>query len=286
MKSYKTAVFDNDRWNGFEARSDDIFVCTPPKCGTTWTQTIVVSLLFPDGPPGPVMELSPWMEARFNGPIENVHARLASQTHRRVIKSHTAADGIPWFDDCRYLFVCRDGRDVFMSMANHIERMKHLDAMNEEALKDGVPPLPGFDGDLHSFFDQWLERDDAYFPIVASYWAKKDLPNLMLVHYNDLKKDLDGEMKRIARFLDIEVPEEKWAAVADRCTFERMREDESIVGDMSGGFEGGTKGFIFKGTNGRWRSELTAEELARYDRRLRDSLPADAVAWTTHGGHL
>ncbi len=65
-----------------------------------------------------------------------------------------------------------------------------------------------------------------------------------------------------------------------------MREDESVVGDMSGGFEGGTKGFIFKGTNGRWQSVLTDDELARYERRLRDSLPTDAVDWVTHGGHL
>ncbi len=213
MKEYRTAVFDNGRWNGFEPRNDDIFVCTPPKCGTTWTQTIVVSLLFPDGPPGPAMQISPWMEAKFYGPVENVHGLLAAQNHRRVIKSHTPADGIPWFDDCRYLFVCRDGRDVFMSMANHLERMKFIGEMNEQALKDGVPPLPEFDGDLHRFFDRWIERDDAYFEVVASYWEQKSLPNLLFVHYNDLKKDLSAEMRRIAHFLDIEVPDDRWPAV-------------------------------------------------------------------------
>ncbi|TMA51013.1 MAG: sulfotransferase domain-containing protein [Deltaproteobacteria bacterium] len=41
--------FDNRRWAGFEPRPGDIFVCTPPKCGTTWTQAIVASLLWPDG---------------------------------------------------------------------------------------------------------------------------------------------------------------------------------------------------------------------------------------------
>ena len=36
LQPYRTAVFDNRRWAGFEARAGDIFVCTPPKCGTTW----------------------------------------------------------------------------------------------------------------------------------------------------------------------------------------------------------------------------------------------------------
>jgi len=49
LRPYRTAVFDNRRWAGFEPRPRDIFVCTPPKCGTTWTQAIVASLLWPDG---------------------------------------------------------------------------------------------------------------------------------------------------------------------------------------------------------------------------------------------
>ena len=49
LKPYRTAVYDNRRWARFTPRAADIFVCTPPKCGTTWTQTIVNSLIFQDG---------------------------------------------------------------------------------------------------------------------------------------------------------------------------------------------------------------------------------------------
>ena len=34
-------------------------------------------------------------------------------------------------------------------------------------------------------------------------------------------------------------------------------------------FEGGAEGFIFKGTNGRWRDLLDADDLAAYQRRVR-----------------
>ena len=38
---------------------------------------------------------------------------------------------------------------------------------------------------------------------------------------------------------------------------------------MQMAFEGGIKGFIFKGTNGRWRDVLTDDEVAAYQRALR-----------------
>jgi len=88
-REYRNVISDNRRWNGFVERPGDIFVCTPAKCGTTWMQTIVASLTFPDGnPPGPVMEIAPWIDARFENE-EEILARLDAQTHRRSVKSHT-----------------------------------------------------------------------------------------------------------------------------------------------------------------------------------------------------
>ena len=65
--------------------------------------------------PEPVIAMSPWIEAQFD-PIDEVLARLEAQPHRRFIKTHTPADGIPFFSGAKYVFVARDGRDAFMSM--------------------------------------------------------------------------------------------------------------------------------------------------------------------------
>ena len=55
-RDYRSVVLDNRRWERFVSRPGDIFVCTPPKCGTTWMQTIVTTLLFPSGDaPGAVI---------------------------------------------------------------------------------------------------------------------------------------------------------------------------------------------------------------------------------------
>ena len=285
MREYRTAVMDNRRWAQFESRPDDIFICTPAKCGTTWTQTIIGNLLFPDGElPAPVMVVSPWIEAEFI-PAADMFPMLAAQTHRRFMKSHTAADGIPWFDDSKYVFVGRDGRDAFMSLCNHVKRLKTRDELNAKAREAGVQEMLKFDGDLHAFFDAWLADDDSFFHIVATYWERAQQSNLLFVHYNDLKADLSGEMRRIAAFLEIDVPEAQWADVVDRCTFESMRSHADKVGPFDMMFEGGAEGFLFKGTNGRWRDVLTSDELARYQKRAAECLPAAAVDWLEHGRH-
>jgi aryl sulfotransferase len=284
LRPYRSAVADNRRWAGFTPRAHDIFVCTPAKCGTTWTQTIVSSLLWPDGDvPGSVMTLSPWIEAEFD-PIEEVLARLEAQRHRRFIKTHTPADGIPFFEDAKYLFIGRDGRDAFMSMCNHLERFRDdvRQDLNARIADEDVMPMPDWNGDVHGFFSVWLPAM-GLLEHVAGFWERRRQPNLLLVHYNDLKGDLAGEMRRIATFLDIAVPEAKWPAVVERCTFQSMRARGSQIGEFEHVFEGGAESFLFKGTNGRWRDVLTPEELARYDARVAELLPPAAAAWLERG---
>jgi aryl sulfotransferase len=284
LRPYRSAVADNRRWAGFTPRPDDIFVCTPAKCGTTWTQAIVASLLWPDGDvPGPVVAISPWLEAEFD-PIDEVLARLEAQRHRRFIKTHTPADGIPFFPDAKYLFVARDGRDAFMSMCNHVERFRDdvREDLNARVADAGVMAMPRWTGDVHGFFSVWLPAM-GMIEHVAGFWERRHQPNLLLIHYNDLKRNLAGEMQRIAAFLDIEVPAAKWPAVVKRCTFESMQTRGSEIGEFERLFEGGAKGFLFKGTNGRWRDVLTPEEVEAYEKRVAELLPPAGAAWLQDG---
>ena len=56
-------------------------------------------------------------------------------------------------------------------------------------------------------------------------------------------------MRRIARFLDIEVPEPKWPMLAEAATFAAMKRDAGLLGDEMGIiFEGGAERFLYKGT--------------------------------------
>ncbi len=106
----------------------------------------------------------------------------------------------------------------------------------------------------------------------------------MLVHFNDLLAGLEGEIARIAAYLDIDCPPATRAAIAEMVKFKSMKRDAlSLLPDSHIRFKGGAKTFINKGTNGRWRSVLTASDLEMYDAAVARELTPDCHRWLEHG---
>ena len=82
---------------------------------------------------------------------------------------------------------------------------------------------------------------------------------MLLVHFADLKADMEGEIRRIADFLGIEVAADRWPAIVEHCAFDWMKANAAKAAPLGGVFwDGGAETFINKGTNGRWREVLTA----------------------------
>ena len=62
LRDYQSLVSDSRRWASFSHRPGDIIVCPAPKCGTTWMQVIIATLVLGDGAPGRVTDVAPWLE--------------------------------------------------------------------------------------------------------------------------------------------------------------------------------------------------------------------------------
>ena len=286
---YQCHHLDSTRWDGVVPRPDDIIITTSLKAGTTWTQRIVSLLVFQTpGLPNTLHWVSPWPDARFIMTKAEMQAVVESVEHRRFLKSHLAFDGLPYWTSAKYIYVGRDTRDVFMSMWNHVRAYTPL---AREMLNSGenAPAQPFLDPpeDVREFWRLWMTR--ATYPWshhhhARTYWDFRHLPNLLFVHFNDLKADLEGEMRRIARFLEIRVPEEKWPTLADAATFASMKRDAAVLGpEMGMIFEGGADRFLFKGTNDRWRDVLKAEDLALYEAAAARSLTPELKRWLEGG---
>jgi aryl sulfotransferase len=276
---------DSRRWERFVARPDDIIITSPPKSGTTWTQGIVGSLLWPHGDaPAPAFDLAPWLDARV-GPVDDMLALLDGLSYRRLIKTHSPADCIPIFTDCRYLAVYRDGRDALVSWANHRRTMRPevVETLNARAAADGVAPWPPvWDGDMDTLFDEWVDWGTPM-EHLASWWSFRSEPFVLFVHYADLLADLDGEMRRIADFLGVDVPAHLWDDVVRRCRFDAMKSDHAASPVLTRAFSDGAQDFFHQGTNGRWRDVLTDAQLQRHDELVRDLLPEEAARWLERG---
>src|SRR3954452_3930377 len=279
--------FDSTVWNDFEFRDDDIVIATFGKAGTTWMQQIVGQLVFRGAEDVPVSELSPWLDLRF--PPKHVKFEgLKAQKNRRFIKTHLPVDALVFNPNVKYIYIARDGRDILWSLYNHHAKgnEKWYEALNGPGLVG--EPVPRVDMAVVPYFRRWLERDGYPFwslwENVRSWWAVRDLPNVLLVHYANLKRDLSGEMQRVARFLDIAIHEAEWPALIEHCTFDYMKKHAANAEPLGGAiWEGGADSFIFKGTNGRWRDQLTREDIEAYERRALSELGPECAHWLASG---
>ena len=279
---------DSTIWNDFVFRNDDIVIATYGKSGTTWVQQIVAQLIFAGAEGVPVPELSPWVDLRV--PPKHIKLpQLEAQTSRRFLKTHLPVDALVFSPRVKYLYVARDGRDVVWSLYNHhsTANAKWYEAMNETPGLVG-PPIGKPPESIRQYFNDWLEGDGypfwSFWENVSSWWSVRELPNVMLLHFNQLKRDLPGEIRRIAAFLDIAIKENRWPAILEHSGFEYMKAHATDVAPLGGDlWEGGAATFINKGTNARWRDVLSPEEIARYEQMAREKLGDACARWLATG---
>ena len=299
---FRTYVSDSRRWSVYRPRAGDIVIATYPKSGTTWMQQIVSLLIFQTPEPRPIAEIAPWLDMRPLQPSpEALMARLDAQLHRRFIKSHLPFDGLPIYDDVKYIHVARDGRDACLSYHNHCMALGQpiLAALDEIGLTDETIgrrfPRPPFDPS--DFFRHWMDvgvgddRDGSpfgsWFGFEHTYWSARSLPNLLMVHYRDLKLDLASEMRRIASFLKIDVPEQIWPRLVKAATFQEMRRvGNQLHPTVARVLVGGAERFFARGENDRWRGILSSADLEAFEARVRERLEPDCATWLREGSRL
>jgi aryl sulfotransferase len=282
---------DSTFWDGFKFRDDDIIISTYAKSGTTWMQQIIAQMLFNGETDIDTQAMSPWIDFRVP-PKEIKLAAVEAQTHRRFVKTHLPVEALVYSPKAKYIYIGRDGRDVLWSLYNH-----HLNG--NEAMYDALNKSPGLVGpplepppdDIREYWHTWLAKDGfpywSFWENVRSWWAIRDLPNLLFVHFDKLKRDMPGEMRRIAAFLDIAIDESKWDTIVEHCTFDWMRNNGEKIVPLGGVvWKGGVKTFINKGTNGRWKETLTPSESAEYEAKALAELGPECAHWVATGEML
>jgi aryl sulfotransferase len=178
---------------------------------------------------------------------------------------------------------------VVWSLYNHhaMANAQWYAALNDTPGRFG-PPIERPRESIREYFLEWLDRDGfpfwSFWENVSSWWATRALPNVMLLHFAQLKSDPAAQIRRIARFLDISVDAQSWPAILDHCSFGYMKAHAANCVPVAGAFwEGGAETFLHKGSNGRWRDTLLAGDCRRYEDMAREKLGDECANWLATG---
>lgn len=271
----------------------DIVVADPFKAGTTWTQRILEQIL-ENGEERevPLADTSPWLDSSWGDHAQMLKTlqeqRLRGE--RRVMKSHVPADALPIDARARYVFVGRNGKDVGVSFHNYLkhfspETMATIDRVHAEWSGSAAPLV--IPEDKREFFDRWLETDGYgccdLFDVVRSWWRTRSAPNVLLVHYEMLKEDLPGQIARIARFIGVDPATLRMDAILEHCSFGYMSQRPERMVPFAGQHMSEPKAFFQKGPKRDFRTELTPEQIARFDRVAVEKLGIDCARWLETG---
>jgi aryl sulfotransferase len=280
---------DSTIWNDFVFRPDDVIIATYGKAGTTWTQHVVGQLIFRGREEVDVATLSPWVDLRVPPKAEKL-AAIEAQRHRRFLKTHLPVDALVFAPQAKYIHVGRDGRDIAWSLHNHHSNANEewYRTMNDTPGRVG-PPIQPPPESVRCYFLDWLRGDGypiwSFWENVASWWAVRHLPNVLLLHYADMKADLPRAVRRIAAFLDIDLDAATLEAALRHTSFAHMKSHAGLYAPRGGRlFKGGAQTFFHSGTNGRWREVLTAEDCRSYEEIAERRLGAECARWLAEGG--
>jgi|SRR5215831_7584054 len=99
------------------------------------------------------------------------------------------------------------------------------------------------------------------------FWQARGSPNVVLLHYSDLKTDLEGQMRR----LGVKISKEVWPELVEAARFEEMRRRaDDLVPNATDMLWYHNARFFNKCTSGQWRQLLDAEDVRRYKARLQE----------------
>ena len=218
-----------------EWRDGDIVISVPIKSGTTWTMNIVHQLRAGGDPDlGDVYVEVPWLELvpAPGTPREALVARIDAMPadRRRAFKTHAppAPGPLPYLapgtgKGVQYVVVVRNPDEAVASLhpfiAAHSDAWFTLWGLDKQAL---VPP------DFAAFFEGFAKPQlgDMFFGFVAAWWPLRHEPNVLLMHFSDLKRDHEGSVRKIGAFLGFEPSAVQWPTILECTSFRWMKQNE------------------------------------------------------------
>lgn len=226
----------------FDIQSDDVFVCSLPKCGSSWMQTIVW-LLTHGLDYGAIEKVNRTehmgdFDEIVNG---NVAKEIASKLMTndkslnesdalkmgwnqvfkaldtpRVIKAHSPAYFLPtriWSKGAKVIYVVRNPKDMAVSLYYMLRNFFHADITMDDIvngiINEAVCCAPHIDH-------------------VLDFWRIRHLPNVLFVAYEDVVNDSFQTIKKISEFLQFSHSDEQLKELTEYISFDNMKKIKTI----------------------------------------------------------
>ena len=232
-------------------RPSDVFIATYPKCGTTWMQQIVKLIVNNGVETGmDIDEFCPWAVLMTMEEIEAMPSPRFFKTH---MPYNLIPGGDPANSPAKYIYIICNPKDALISLYHFSQKFS----------RNATP--------LDQFFYLFISGNVSFGPFhthFLGWWSHKDSPNILILMYENMKKDPRSAVRSVASFLGHNLSDEVIESIVDQTSFDKMKHNPAANGDWMNQFESKRENpidLIRKGIIGDWRSNLTDEQSAKID---------------------
>lgn len=237
-----------------ETRPADVCYCSFPKSGSTWLSNILYLILHNGVVPEDktLRSCLHWMESSWPYPRsrEEVDALPSPRIFKSHMPFHMALAGGPERSPCKFIYIARNPKDVCVSYF-HFESGKAWSG--------------GYSGPwehwLKLFMEGRVQRGD-WFEHVLSWWRYKDAEGVLFLKYEDMKRDFDGQLRKILSYLGCNLSEDVIDKIKTSTSFSRMKDEQFSNHKEIPQLEG----FFRKGEIGSWKDQFTVAQSEAFDR--------------------
>ncbi|XP_047183651.1 amine sulfotransferase isoform X2 [Scophthalmus maximus] len=206
----------------------------------------------------------PWLEER------TADNPLRERPDPRIFGTHLPADMLPLgvkAEQSKAVYVWRNPKDILVSLYHFAHTWALLETPKS------------FEG----FFQQFLDGEvymGSWFNHVQEYFAAQNQLNIHFVQYENMLKDLRGEVVKLCAFLEKDLTGEAIDHVVKMSSFNSMKTDpKANYKDLieKGRYLGET---MRKGVAGDWKNYLTVAQNERFDQVFRDKMSNSPLTCT------
>ena len=128
------------------------------------------------------------------------------------------------------------------------------------------------------FVDYFMEGNMVVVPVIEHMieaWNLRHHPNMCFLFYEDMKKDLRSQLRKVAQFLGKSFSDEQIDKLAEHLHIDNFRHNPWVnVEDMkdAGVMHKERGSFIRRGKTGDWKNHFTADMTAKFDKWMSEKL--------------
>lgn len=259
----------------WSCKDDDVFVCTYPKCGTTWVQAIVWQIMHNVDTNwsgiktmDSVFPMMEWPEMDVNPSEDAAPVDLSVRPSPRLMKTHMpfrllCDDVQNQKTKARIIYVTRNPKDAVVSYY-YFDTGFYL-----EGVTDPRYPALTFSQFLERFFND-LCICGSYWTHNLEFWERRHWENILFLKYEDMMKDPWTHVKKIAEFLGKDLTDQQVSSITETTSFKNMKSNKTVNYEYFTEMrtEGATP-FMRKGKVGDWKNHFTVAESERMDKEYK-----------------